>query len=260
MAISLQALDKVLSYAEPVSAVLLLTRLWHSGLLRRYRRLALYLLSLIAELIPEHAVERYSDEYLRAFVAVESAQWLFQILVILEMFAIVLHDYPAINAYWRRFIVVALVAAAVLSGLFAVFIHQAGPGQYPLVDEYMLVSRVIAFTLLAFFILLLGFLFWFPVPLSRNAVVYTIGFAVYFGSRALIRLASNLAGPDTLPVLSCVSLSIVVVCLLFWTLAISRKGEEVNVTVGHRWQPDESAALIQQLESINAVLLRTARK
>jgi hypothetical protein len=122
------------------------------------------------------------------------------------------------------------------------------------------VSRVIASTVLVFFFLLLVFLFWFPIALSRNVVIYTIGFSIYFGSRALIRFASNLAGPGNLVFFSCLSQSVFLVCLLFWIFALLRKGESVDVTLGHRWQPSERAVLMQQLESINAVLLRTARK
>lgn len=260
MALTLETVQQALSYAGPVLAAVLLLRLWHERLLGRYRFFAAYLFCLFAEVIVLLTVQQGTNRYIRVYIGVESAMWIAQILMILEMFSLVFRSYPGISGYWRKIVLFAFLVATLASLGFAMLNHQAGSGVYPWAEYYLFVSRVIAFTVLAFFMFLLAFLFWFPIALSRNVVIYTIGFSLYFGSRALIRLAGNLSEPGNWVLFSCISQAIVVACLIFWTVALTRRGEGVDVTVGHRWQPAEGVALIQQLESINAVLLRTARK
>jgi hypothetical protein len=108
--------------------------------------------------------------------------------------------------------------------------------------------------------LLLAFLFWFPIPLNRNTLAYAIGFSVYFAGRALTRLAGNLFGADQLILLSAVSLVIALCCLSFWIIFLTKRGESIATTVGHRWDPAQGRVLVHQLESINASLLRSVRK
>lgn len=260
MALGLTDLERWLSYAEPVAAAILLARLWAEGLLQRYRFFTAYLFCLLAELPLSHLAPQSSGRYFRVYVIVESALWFFQICVITELFSLVLKDYPAIRRTGRRFIGVAFALAVLASLGFAAANHEAGPGQFPVLEQYLLSARVVAFTILAFLICLLLFVVWFPVSLRRNVVVYAFGFAVYFGSRAITRLAGNLMGPDEFLALSVISLSIVLGCLLLWVLLLTRRGEVLDVTMGHRWDPRNGPALVRQLETINEALLRTARK
>lgn len=260
---TLRSLQNILSYSGSILAGVLLLRLWFEGLLSRYRFFGFYLFILVGEAAVLLGVRQGSNRYARVYVTVESALWVVQILMILEMFTLVLRGFPGIASYGRKFIVVALVLAFLISFGFSALNPPASPAtEMELLSRYLLISRVISFTILAFFALLLVFLFWFPIPLSRNVVIYTIGFSVYFASRPIMRLAANLTGAS-LPVIFLYSIAseiIVAACLLFWIVFLTRKGEATDVTVGHRWKPGETEALIGQLESINAVLLRTARK
>ena len=260
MAIGLSEIERWLSYAEPVAASILIVRLWAEGLLPRYRFFAAYLICFLAELPILLTVSQKSGRYFQTYVVVESVLWFFQICVIIELFSLVLKDYPGIARTGRRFIGMAFAAAVVVSLSLAAAHHETGPGRFPILEQYLLVARVVAFTILAFLLLLLAFLFWFPAPLSRNVLVYAIGFSVYFSCRALTRLAGNLMGPDEFLLLSAISLGIVLGCLSLWILFLTRRGEVLDVTVGHRWQPEHGPALVRRLESINEALLRTARR
>jgi hypothetical protein len=253
-------LERFFSYAEPVAAAVLIVRLWAEGLLPRYRFFVGYLSCFLVELPLQSIVPMNSIRYLYAYVLVESVLWFFQICMIVELFSMVLKEYPGIARTGRRFIGLSFTAAIVISLSLAMAYSQTGPGRYPTLEQYLLVARVVAFIILAFLLLLLAFLFWFPVQLSRNVVVYAISFSVYFSCRALTRLAANLIGPDVFIWLSAISLSIAVGCLVIWILFLTRRGETVDLTVGHRWQPEDGPALVRRLETINDALLRTARK
>jgi hypothetical protein len=82
---------------------------------------------------------------------------------------------------------------------------------------------------------------------------------VYFISTALetlVRTLFGLKGSETLVNATTLVSSI---CLLAWFLLLSKKGEEVRVT-----QPwigkEQERRILSQLDSMNAALLRAARK
>jgi len=57
-----------------------------------------------------------------------------------------------------------------------------------------------------------------------------------------------------------VGIAISTICLLFWLLALNRRGQTNTVVIGHRWNRDDEELLLTQLKAINANLLRTSRK
>ena len=257
----LSFLERLLYFSGLVVAGILLVRLAGEGLLARYRFFALLLFCLLVEGVVVLIVPRGTNAYFFTYIAMESVLWLVQVLVVVELLSLVVRKYPGIARSGRIFLWFALAAAIAVSFVLG-FVHpSSGPaGQNFLLENYLLIGRAIAFTLLLFLVLTLGFLFWFPIPLSRNVIVYAIGFSVYFTCRALTRLAGTLLGPQEFMVLSTISLSILMCCLLFWTFFLNKRGEATSMTVGHRWEPGESRALVLQLESINQTLLRTSQK
>ncbi len=260
MPLSLPELEHIFYYLEQVTAAALLVRLWRAQLLTQYKFFALFLAALIAEFGVTLVVHRGTDMYFWAFVGSESILLFLQILIIVELFSIVLRSYPGIASSGRKFIWLAFSLAILLSAWFAALHPESRPGMFPVLAQYLLISRVVAFTLLFFLALLLAFLFWFPIQLSRNVLVYAGGYCVYFASRAITRFAENLFGPQQIHLFSTISIIVVVGCLVIWLVLLSARGEQQDVTIGHRWSPAEGQLLVRQLESINATLLKAGRK
>jgi hypothetical protein len=256
----LSFLERLLYFSGLLVAAVLLLRMAREGLLARYRFFGLLLACLLVEGLAVLIVRRGTDTYLYAYIGMESFLWLVQALVVAEMLSLVVREYPGIARSGRKFLWLALGVAISVSLLFGSF-HLSGPsGENYILEGYFQIARAIAFTLLVFLASTLGFLFWFPIPLSRNVIVYAVGFSVYFTCRALTRLAGTLLGPEEFVVLSTISVSILFGCLVLWVFFLNKKGEITSLTVGHRWQPGESQALVIQLESINRTLLRSSRK
>lgn len=255
---SLPEIERFLSFAGPVAAGVLILNLWRQGLLRRYRFFAFYLSLLVLELVVVLSVSMHNSRYFEIYVGMESVAWIAQVLVIVELFSLVVSPYPGIARSARTFIWVAFGLAFLLSTAFAVLSPGGVQGEFPAIQRYLFVSRVISFTVLAFLFLLLAFLLYFPIAMSRNVVSYACGYVLYFASRALTRLIGNLV--EAREVLSLVSLLVVLGCLIFWILFLNRRGEETEVTVGHRWSPADAKSLNNQLSAINSMLLRAGRK
>jgi hypothetical protein len=253
-------LERCLSYAGPIAAAVLLVRLGMEGLLKRYRFFALFLACLVAEAMVLLTIRQRTMAYFYAFVLVEAILSIVQVLAVAELFSLVVREYPGIARFGRIFLSVALGLAIAIALVLGAANDPSNPNQFPILQKYFLIARMVAFTLLAFLGLTLAFLFWFPIPLSRKVLVYTSGFSVYFACRALTRVAGTLLGAHALLLLSTISLTILTSCLVFWILSLTKAGELLSVTVGHRWQPGNTQALVQQLKTINESLLGTARK
>ncbi len=258
MAISLSYLEKVLSFAVPIAAGILLIRLWHERLLHRYKFVSLSLLCEIADL-GLLAVPRSKIVYLYVYAAYETVFSLVLIGLVIELFSLVVRNYPGIARSGRSFIRFAFALAILGSLLFALVYPQTGPGHFAILEHFFLVFRVTAFALMAFLVLVMAFVLWFPIPLTRNVLSLATGYSCYLICRALTRFAANLFGPNKYILLGTISMGVLFTSIVFWITSLTRRGENVNVVVGHSWERGRTQGLVSQLEAINASLLGTER-
>jgi hypothetical protein len=113
---------------------------------------------------------------------------------------------------------------------------------------------------LVIFILLIGwFLSKYPVPLSRNVVVHTVIYSIFFLSDALVLLWRTLLGYNVDNVFNVVSTAVSSACAVAWWLMLSARGEEVQVHVP-QIRPESEERILQQLDLLNATLLKVSRK
>ncbi len=262
MAFSLAEAEHALSFASPVLAALLLVRMYMAGLIGRYRSFTLFLACLVAEELVAVGIHfpRASSHYLDLYITTESILWLAQILAVIEIFSMAVRGYEGIARSGKAFLWTAVVLAVVTSLGLTVLDRGTALAQFPALEQYLSITRIVATMVLVFLVLTLAFLFWFPVPLSRNAMSYAIGFSIYFTCRAVTRLFATFAGQESLFVLSTISLSVLVICLIFWTIFLSREGEKVDIVLGPRRAAADTRALLDRLESINSTLLGAGRR
>jgi hypothetical protein len=107
--------------------------------------------------------------------------------------------------------------------------------------------------------LIVWFLTKYPVPLSRNVVVHTVIYSVFFLSDALVLLWRTLLGYHVTFSINVVATAISSTCAIAWWLLLSAKGEEVQVR-GPQLRPDSEERILQQLDLLNATLLKVSRK
>jgi hypothetical protein len=120
-------------------------------------------------------------------------------------------------------------------------------------------ERTVMSSLVVFLLLASAFLVYYPVPLGRNVVVYLIGYALYFSTKATLAFINNLGYTEN-RALSTLDMGVALVCLICWLFALSRRGEEKRLVVGHQWNPADEQKLRAQLDAINASLLRAGGK
>ncbi|HYL75425.1 MAG TPA: hypothetical protein VEU96_14530 [Bryobacteraceae bacterium] len=232
-------------------------RIWWSGLYRLYPFFFGYLLATLLQTAVLTLTPYDRTHYPYAWIPTEGIILCFYSLIVLECYTIALRGLPGIASLSRRYIKAGLAVAIVVS-LLLLGLEKAPNGRN-ITLTFIVFERVIVTSLVIFVLLILGFLAYYPVSLSRNVVVYSIGYAVYFLDKATLLLLVNRTHHGS-QLASTVLIVVSTLCLVFWLFALNKGGETKTVVVGHRWKPGEEARLLSQLQVINDHLIRTARK
>jgi hypothetical protein len=249
-------------------------RLRRQGLHRTYRMFAAYVLfrtvrevALAAApplwygLIHHQHYERFGNNvYAYGYTFTQPIDWVLKVLVVLELYSLVFQNYKGLASMSRWAVIGGLTIAVLLSSLplSAELSHSAQ--QQIIVRCDLVVSRGLDASLVVFLLLISAFLAWFPVPLSRNIVVYSWVYAVYFIVGAIGNLVDNLGGERLWSVASVALVGKDLVCIGLWAWLLNRAGESKTVVVRHAWTPQREEQLVAQLTAINASLTRSARR
>lgn len=247
--------QQFLAVAQAAAVIGLCIRLCLAGLQRVYPLLFGYLLASFLSICLPLAVPFDTLLYRNLWLIVESLIICLYVLVILELYSNVLHDMAGIASLSRRYIHIAL-AIAIVASLLLLVVEKNAAG---MVAHLFVFERTIMFSLVLFMLLLTAFLVYYPIPLKRNIIVYSVGYTIYFLAKATAIFISNLGYYWTRE-LSNVRLIACLGCLLFWLFALNRSGETKTVVLGHQWNVEDEDRLLAQLKAINASLARTARK
>ena len=270
---TLAEMVEYLGWLTIVALLALYLRLRQQGLHRVYRVFAAYLLFraacifTLAVLPPlwylsssRPYVPFGNNVYAWGWLLTTPVLWVLHILVVLELYSLVFRNYRGIASMGRWATFAGLGIAILLSSLtLPADLSRAGE-PFPILRAFVAVTRGVDSSLVLFLLFISAFLTWFPVPLCRNVVLYSMVYAVYFITTSLAELLRNLSGSAAWGLTSILLAGADLVCLAVWILFLNREGESKRVVVRHTWAPQREEILIQQLAAINSTLLRSGRR
>ena len=189
----------------------------------------------------------------------------FSLWLVYALAKAVLAELPGILRFSRTLLNVAFPLAIVIAFSTAKSEYRLMHGADPM-DRMMRVCSVadrgISMAAALLLLVILAFILWFPVKMSKNLAIFSIGFVVYFASKTgleLIHLYSKL-GAKAITILSTVDSVVLILCFLYWIFFIGAQGQTAQVRIGHSWRLAEQAKLLEQLESLNGVLMRSSQR
>jgi hypothetical protein len=230
-------------------------RLFATGLYRRYRVFFSYLIFATLRLGVVACVRPTSDAYQKFFVLTEPMEWLLFVLVVLEIFALVLQDYRGLATVGRWALITAVLIALVASGLSLMAPSQLTI-QGHLMRYYYLAERAVYFSLVVFLLSILGLLMQYPITLSRNVIVHSMVFSVYFLGNTVLYLLLSMLQRETIPTITYALDAVTLVALGAWLVMLNPAGEVRKVRLRPNWMPGREEELVSQLNHLNAALLR----
>ena len=184
--------------------------------------------------------------------------WVFYVLVVLELYALVLRNYAGIHSLGRWTLYGALFFSVAVSIL--TLIPSAGTESSHLVFWCTTVERGVVFSLVIFLLLVLAFLSIYPVALCRNILVHCVVYTVFFLGISMMILIRNVVGYEIMHLMNTVVMVMNLACYAVWIFFLTRDGENRITMLRHNWTPTDEQRLIDQLNNINATLMRAARK
>jgi hypothetical protein len=245
-------------------------KLVYTGLFRRYRVFFLYFLFRIpymtASLVVAHikglpggdGMSSYMYYYL--FLYSDPIFLLAYILVVMELYSLVLERYKGLYTLGRW----AMYGATAISGTISLLTLLPKLGRSPLEPSKRLMYEVYAergidLALVIFILLIVWFLSKYPIPLSRNVVVHTVIYSIFFLSDALVLLWRTLLGYGVGTTANVVATATGAACSLAWAVLLTARGEEVRAQLP-QIRPEAEERILHQLDALNATLLKVSRK
>ena len=236
----------------------LLWRLWSQKLAAVYPYLTIFLAAETLQNLAFLPVRPRSDLYGWIWLLSTPLIWIVAYLVVLELFRLILGDYPGIASAGRKAVTWCMGLAIVISLAWAIPELRTTTGPFPVLRIFLIVERSIVLGLLLFLVLIQLFLLRYRLRLSPNRMIYATGYALYFGVGVAQDIVYTALG---IRVVYTYDLWIVAgagVILLAGAALLTSKGE-VRVQLESADSSSDRARLQQQLADINRMLSKAAR-
>src|SRR5579863_3179080 len=233
----------------------LLWRLWSHKLAGLYLFLTIFIAAETLQAIALFPIrdKSHSNLYGWLFLLSMPLIWILAYLVVLELYRLILEDYPGIASVGRKAVSWSMGLALIASVAYAIPDLRTSSGPFPVLRIYAILERSTVLGLLLFLVLIQLFLLHYKLRLSRNRMVYATGYAIYFGvvvAQDAILTGLGIRVVDTVGLVTAVSGGVV---LLAGTFLLSAKGE-VKVQLEATDSSADRARLQQQLTDINRLL------
>jgi hypothetical protein len=198
--------------------------------------------------------------YAWAYFLTQPALWVFYMLAVLELYALVLRKHQGLASLSRWFMLGALLVSVGVSAL-TMMVDSSRPGEkYPILVYFSVFERCAALSLVLFLLLITGFLIWTPISIRRNIVVHASLYSGYFLATAAALFLRNIVGEKLIEVASIFVLSLNTACLLLWILLLNERGENIVMMVRSKWQAVDEIRLTHQLDAVNSFLMKPSNK
>jgi hypothetical protein len=254
------SLIKTFQFLTLAGSALTVLKLFSTGLYRRYRMFFLLFLFQIPNTLWPLFINTNSDLYLHLWEFTEPVTWLLYVLVVLELYRLVLENHKGLYSLGRWIMYGAILVAVFLSFLSLLpHFSPTTPQLSRMLNYFFAAERGVDFSLAIFIFLILLFLSRYPVPLSRNVLVHTGLYSVYFLSGTVGMLLLSARGYDANVKINVFFTGMSSVCAFAWFFLLTRKGEEGQATLPFYSIEYERRAL-EQLDALNATLLKISRK
>jgi hypothetical protein len=244
------AVETVLPILQNVILAALVIRVLGTKLFRKYPCFFGYLLVECVQALVFLFVPYESHSYRYWWLITQALLTCFCALIVLELYGLILSDLTGIASRSRRYLKISIGVAILISLLFL----RVEKTPHDLYTGFLVFDRAIVTSLLIFVLRLTAFLVYYPIPINRNLVVYSIGYAVYFTAKASALLAVNVSNTGY-RLFAIAVLSASTVSMLFWLIGLSSRGEEKTWVIGHRWNREHQDKVLERLKAMNARLL-----
>jgi hypothetical protein len=252
--------ERSLWFCNTVLSAVLVFKLYFSKLAATYRFFFAAIALNIVRTIVIWRIDISSNAYFNFWRATEPITWLLNTLVVLELCSLIFREYRGIQVLGRRTIYGSLAAAVLISLIILAPTWRRSNQPMLSFQRFLMVERGVDSALVILLFLLLVFLALLPIPLSRNVVIHSVLYAMYFLSGSIGIFIANGTSTEARLVISTCLMGVSFLCLGSWNVLLRRAGETKIAVMPKPLPAAYEEKLVEQLSSINATLLRASSK
>lgn len=240
--------------------VLTALKLFRSGLYKRYRLFFAYLVFLIPNSLWPLFLDTRSIAYFYVWIWTSPLERLFWIAVVLELYRLVLESNRGIYTLGKWLMALGMTVAVGTSVLTLLpHFNPATPQISRGLGYFYAVDRGITSSLALFLFLMVVLLGFYRVRLSRNVIVHTVIYTIFFLSHTLAVLLRSLLGLRLLQASNTALMAVCAGCMLAWLWLLNPAGEKVSPWAAVV-NPAHEGKILYHLESLNSTLLKISHK
>ena len=254
--------ERVLQLLEPILISILLIKLFHEQLQRRYPYFALYLfVFMLQALIPILAgVTFESNAYAYFYVVSQPLIWAVCFLLVMEIFDLVLAEFAGIRSAARLILkVLGTISVGISVATALPSLIKIGGGSQIMFRIYFVAMRTITIELVFMLATVQFILLKYRLTLPRNVVFYSIGYALFFSAFAVQAFVISIR-PELVAITNVASTAVMCGCLVFWTLTLNRQGEAIEIAAGPKVSERERAELRARLTRLSDFIARLRKR
>jgi hypothetical protein len=235
-------------------------RLIYLSLAKRFPALLAYLVFLVVINLDFGLQNPTSAFYFWSYIVLEPLKCIFSVIAVRELFALTFIHYPGIRTVGRWVMYAGVALALGISLVLTASFWSGGAGGRAHSDLFYLEvsQRSIVFTLAFLIVAILLFLSRYPLRLSRNTLVSGGFFSVLFLSEACQLLVDSLAPALHIHSVDWAGSVFVSVALIGWAALLTPEPHRAPVQI--RFSPPSEDHLLQQLNALNRLMTRAARR
>jgi|SRR5271157_150135 len=242
-----------------LGSVLTVVKLYRTGLYRRYRMFFSLFLFQIPNTIWPLFIDIRSGLYEYFWAATEPVAWLLYGLVVLELYRLVLEKHRGLYSLGRWMMYLAIVVSVFFSilSLLPKF-KPTTPLHSRTLGYFFATQRGVYFSLVLFILLILLFLSRYPIHLNRNVLVHAALYSIFFLCGTLGVLLRTIFGIRINDQVNLFLTGMSSICIFAWFFLLTKKGEESQTNLP-LFGPEQERRALQQLDALNATLLKVSR-
>jgi len=249
--------EYILASVGSVALACLSVRLVVSRLASVYKFFFFYVLVDLIQTSEPFWLRFGSNWYGHIFLITEGIMLCLYVLIVFELYSVLFKELKGIARLAQRFTAFALVASVAI----ALALRTVLPQPRSVIEVFFYFESAVILSLAAFILLITAFVVYYPVPLYRNVVIYSMGYAVYFLSKAALLFLNNAGNSAWIRLWSTLALVVSIATVGFWTVFLNRAGEQRTIVVGRRWADSTAQQqILKRLNELNESLARARGK
>jgi hypothetical protein len=250
------ALFSVLKAVSLLGSIAMVLHLFRTGLYSRYPIFFAFFIFRVPNTIWPFFLEVSAPRYQQVWILTEPIEFGFYVLMVVELYKLVLQKYKGLYTLGRWALSFSLAISVAFSAISLLpRINPSMPQRSKVMFYVLATERGIQTGLAIFIILILCFLSFFPVRLSRNVRIHALIFSIFFLSNTFVVLMRSLFGLHMAGEVNTILLGINVVSIVVW-LGFLRVAGEDSTAAPVPFGPEHESRLLVHLDSLNAALLR----